>query len=147
MKKCFKQLVICITAAGLAGQAALLPLCAEETGAEPAGESVVGGVAGDLGTKGEDAGAAIVEEAFSGTFAYEETETDQTVTEAPDGAMASARQQRPSKNVYIFRWPLISSGISIVCLPSLLRFIVQAVWKLPRSRRSPRIHYRCPGRM
>lgn len=92
MKNCFKQLVICITAVVLTGQAALLPLCAEETGAEPAGEPVVGGVAGDLGTKGEDAGAAIVEEAFSGTFAYEGTETDQTVIEAPDGAMASGAE-------------------------------------------------------
>lgn len=92
MKNRFKQLVICITAVVLTGQMAVLSLCAEETGAEPAGEPVVGGVAGDLGTKGEDAGAAIVEEAFSGTFAYEGTETDQTVTEAPDGAMASGAE-------------------------------------------------------
>ena len=34
MEKCFKQLVICITAVVLTGQMAVLSLCAEETGAE-----------------------------------------------------------------------------------------------------------------
>ena len=84
-----RKLAVCIAAAALAGQAVLVPLPAEETGAGSAGSAEIGGLAEHTDTKEANAEEAIVEEAFDGTFAYDGTETDQTVTDAPEQTSAA----------------------------------------------------------